>query len=96
MTDRLVKRFDPLRVILFGSHARGTNRPHSDVDFLLVLESCDDLSEATVESLRALNGSRVPADVVVTTPEDIAEHGDLIGLVLRPALREGKVVYERG
>jgi uncharacterized protein len=34
-------------------------------------------------------------DIVVTTPEEIARRGDLIGTVLRPALREGKVLYER-
>jgi len=31
----------------------------------------------------------------VTTPAEIEEYGDLVGRVLRPALREGKVLYER-
>ncbi len=38
MVDRIVQRFHPVRVILFGSHARGTARPDSDVDLLVV---CD-------------------------------------------------------
>ena len=37
----------------------------------------------------------VPKDIVVTTPEEIARRGDVVGTVLRPALREGKVLYER-
>ena len=34
-------------------------------------------------------------DVIVTTPEEIARRGDLVGTVLPPAPREGRVVYER-
>jgi hypothetical protein len=37
----------------------------------------------------------VAKDVVVTTPEEIERRGHLVGSVLRPALREGKVLYER-
>jgi hypothetical protein len=37
MTDRIVRDFHPLRLILFGSHARGDARPESDVDLLVVL-----------------------------------------------------------
>ena len=35
------------------------------------------------------------ADVIVTTPQEIAERGDVIGHVLRPALAEGIVIYEQ-
>jgi uncharacterized protein len=96
MTDRLVRRFDPLRVILFGSHARQTNRPDSDVDLLVVLASCKDKRQARVDARDALRDLLVAKDVVVTTPEDIADRSDLVGSVLRPALREGKVLYDRG
>jgi len=37
MTERIVQRFHPVRVILFGSHARGDARPDSDVDLLVML-----------------------------------------------------------
>lgn len=96
MTERLVRRFQPLRIILFGSHARGTNRPDSDVDLLMVLPSCCDKRQAMGDALDALNGLPVATDVVVTTPDEIANRGDLVGTVLRPALREGKVLYDHG
>jgi uncharacterized protein len=95
MTDRIVRDFDPLRIILFGSHARGGARPDSDVDLLVVLSQVANKRLVAVEIRRALADLPVCKDIVVTTPEEITRRGDLIGTVLRPALREGKVLYER-
>jgi len=93
--ERIRRQFDPLRIILFGSWARGQARPDSDLDLLVVLPHVENKRRAAVEILRALNGLPVSKDVVVTTPEEIAARGNTIGHVLRPALREGKVLYER-
>ena len=38
----IAERFDPVQVILFGSHARGNAGSHSDIDLLVVLDSLDD------------------------------------------------------
>ena len=92
---RIARQFDPLRIILFGSWARGDARPDSDIDLLVVLPHVENKRRAAVEILRALNGLPLSKDVVVTTPEEIAARGNVIGDVLRPALREGKVIYER-
>jgi predicted nucleotidyltransferase len=95
MTDRIVRDFHPLRLILFGSHARGDARPDSDVDLLVVLSQAANKRLVAVEIRRALADLPVCKDIIVTTPEEIARRGDLVGTVLRPALREGKVLYER-
>ena len=95
MTDRIARDFDPLRIILFGSHARGDATSDSDIDLLVVLAEAPDQRQAAIEIRRALRALPVSKDIVVTTPDEIARRGDLIGPVLRPALREGKVLYER-
>jgi predicted nucleotidyltransferase len=95
MTERIVRSFHPLQVILFGSHARGQGRPDSDIDLLVVLPDGVDNREATVEIMQALADLPAFKDVVVTTPGEIDRRGDIVGTVLRPALREGKVLYER-
>lgn len=95
--ERIVEGFDPLKIILFGSLARGEPNYHSDIDLLVVFPEVkrDVKHDLTVEILRALTDLPAPKDVVVTDLDEIERRGNLVGTVLRPALREGKVLYER-
>ena len=95
MVDRIVGRFQPSQVVLFGSHARGTASEWSDVDLLVILPNVADKRDAAVNIRRVLGDLPVCKDIVVATPEEIARRGRLPGTVLRSALREGKVIYER-
>ena len=93
--ERIVAEFDPLRVILFGSHARGEAGADSDVDILVVLEDGADKRGSAIAIRRSLSDVPMAKDIIVSTPEEIARRGQLVGSVLRPALREGRVLHER-
>ncbi len=95
MVERIVTGFAPERVILFGSQARGDAGQHSDIDLLIVFSEVADKRQAAIRIRQALADLPVAKDVFVTTPQEIQQRGDLVGSVLRPALREGKVLYER-
>jgi predicted nucleotidyltransferase len=95
MVERLATQFAPERIVLFGSHARGEARDGSDVDLLVVLPETPDAGEASVEMRRAVSDLPIAKDIVVTTPEEIERRGHLVGTVLRPALKEGRIVYAR-
>ena len=95
MVDRIVGAFQPSRIILFGSHARGTATEWSDVDLLVILPDVSDKRNTAIEIRRVLGDLPVCKDIVVATPEEVARRGHLVGTVLRSALREGKVLYER-
>ena len=95
MVDRIVREFDPVKVILFGSQARGEGNRDSDVDLLVVLDDAPDKFEASVAVGVSLAGMGVPKDIVVTTPEEIARRGHIVGTVIFWALRDGRVMYER-
>jgi predicted nucleotidyltransferase len=95
ITERIVRNFDPLQIILFGSHARGEARPDSDIDLLVVFAHVTNKRQAAINVRRALTDFPVPKDIIVTSPEEIARRGDLVGTVLRPALQEGKTLYDR-
>ncbi|MDO8631666.1 MAG: nucleotidyltransferase domain-containing protein, partial [Phycisphaerales bacterium] len=54
ISDRVIKAFDPLRLILFGSRARGTARADSDIDLLVVMPTVGNKRELAVEIRRVL------------------------------------------
>lgn len=89
---RIVKIAKPEKIILFGSAARGEMGPDSDLD-LLVIKACKDRRKTARAIRRKLIGIGIAKDVIVATPEDIERYKDSIGLIYRPALTEGKVIY---
>jgi predicted nucleotidyltransferase len=95
MVKRLVRQFDPDQIILFGSYARGEARPDSDIDLLVVLPLNGSKRAKQVEMRVALHDIRVPKDIIVATPEQVARQRNVIGTIIRPALREGRVLYDR-
>jgi predicted nucleotidyltransferase len=90
---RIVRGFNPERIILFGSQARGDARPDSDVDLIVVMRDVPNRRSAAVDVRTALRGIPLALDVLVTTPEQLIEDADLIGTVFRPAVREGVTIY---
>jgi len=95
MVRRIVKLLGPERVILFGSYADGTQGPDSDVDLLVVARVSGAKRQREVELYRLLAGIGLPKDIVIVTPDDIEEYGQVPGTIIQSALRRGKVLYER-
>ena len=90
----VAQRFNPERIILFGSHARGTARPDSDVDILVVM---DHQGSSLREALRLRQDVeyRFPLDLIVRSRDEIERRTALGDFFLRDVLREGQVLYER-
>ncbi|MBI4430287.1 MAG: nucleotidyltransferase domain-containing protein [Candidatus Omnitrophica bacterium] len=95
MVHRIVNQFHPQKIILFGSHARGTAGPDSDVDLMIVMPISGTRRQKQIEVRVALHDIRMPKDIIVVTPEDIERRKDIVGTVIRPAVREGKVLYAK-
>lgn len=96
MVERIVKGFNPSRVILFGSWARGTANQWSDVDLLVVFPAVEDKREIAINIRRSLDGLSVCKDILVSTPDEISRRGQIVGTVLHSALCDGKVLYDTG
>lgn len=95
LVDAIRDAFDPLQIILFGSVAAGREHRDSDIDLLIVLPTVENKHKVMVALLDATAAVPVPVDLIPTDPDEIARRGDQIGSVLRPALREGTVLFER-
>jgi len=92
---RIVEVAQPDRIILFGSAARGEMGPDSDLDLLVIRSGPIHRGRLTERIYLNLLGVGQAVDVVVVTPDDIERYQDVSYLIIEPALREGKVIYER-
>jgi len=99
MVESIVREVDPEQVILFGSRARGTAHPDSDVD-LVIVESApfgaqrSRRLEAT-RLCRALGHFEVSKDILLFSRDEVERWRGSRNHVLAQALREGTVLYER-
>jgi len=91
--QRIVETVHPLRIILFGSAARGEMGPDSDVDVLVVMPEGTDHTEVGTTLHRNFRGIGFAVDIVVVTPTELERLGDDIGFVYYDALRDGREVY---
>jgi uncharacterized protein len=93
MVDRVVERFGPTRVVLFGSHARGDASADSDVDLLIVMPLAGSRLATAVEIRKALRGFGVAKDLVLLTPEEFERKKRIPGTIAWPAEHEGIVLH---
>ncbi len=95
MVRRIVRRFKPERIILFGSQTRGGADRNSDVDLLVIMPVSGEKREKQIEVGVALSDLAVPVDIIVTTPEEFDWRKEIPGTVERPAWLEGQTVYAK-
>ena len=96
LLDAIVRTYAPRRVVLFGSAARGSAGPDSDLDLLVVL---DDDAPAEALNWRRLHEARAgytgPVDIVACRESVLKAQARAIGSFADTAVRDGIVVYER-
>lgn len=93
LVERIRGAADPLRIVLFGSAARGEAGRYSDVDVLVVVPEGSHRRRTAQAIYRRLLGFGLAVDVVVATPADLEKYGESPALVYRQALREGRDLY---
>jgi len=96
LLDPVVAWFQPRRVILFGSAARGEAGPDSDIDLLVILDDDAPPEQVTVKAGRESRRSfRGPADVIPVREHTFQTRSRIPGTLSQAAALEGIVVYER-
>ena len=95
MVNRIVMEFRPIRIILFGSQARGDATESSDIDLLVIMKNIENKHQTAVAILRLLKDMPISKDIIVSTPDEMERLRDVVGTISYITAREGKIVYER-
>lgn len=94
MVRRIVDRFKPEKIILFGSGATGLMTRDSDLDLLVIERDFESEREEGIRLREALGDLGIPVDVFAMTPERFEETKGVIGGLAYPANKYGKVIYK--
>lgn len=95
MVRRIVDGFHPQKIILFGSRARGDAAPDSDADLLVVMHVRGSRRRQAARMDAALAGIGLPKDIIIVTPSEFERLRHVVGGIVYPAVREGRVLYDR-
>mgnify|MGYP001083208593 CR=1 FL=1 len=91
---QIVQKFQPQRIILFGSYAYGQPRQESDVDMLVVMDTSLSEAEQAVRICQEIE-YHFGLDLIVRTPATLARRLAMGDPFLREVVSQGKVLYER-
>jgi len=96
LAKKIAEEYKPEKIILFGSAATGDVREYSDVDLFVIKDTNDRPIKRDQEVLRLLNPirSRIPADVLVFTPEEVARRSEIGDPFILGVLEKGRILYE--
>jgi len=95
MVHRLVTGLHPHKIMLFGSYVSGTPTADSDVDLLVIVDTQARPVDRYVCVSRLLRPRPFPLDLLVKTPEEIAQALDREDAFIREITAQGRVLYER-
>jgi predicted nucleotidyltransferase len=96
IADRIGDRFQPEKIILFGSYARGEAHHHSDLDLLVVVETLPPRGQRSAPILKMLAETYPePIDIVVRSAQTLKHWEHVPSSFAHQVLTEGIVLYDR-
>jgi uncharacterized protein len=93
LKDQIIEAVHPLRIVLFGSAARGQTQANSDIDMLIVMPEGTHRRHTAQLLYRTISGIPQSYDLIVATPTDLERHRDNPGLIYHTIGREGRTIY---
>lgn len=95
IVSRIVSVAQPEKIILFGSRARGTAHPDSDIDLLVIAQSEQPRYRRAAPIYGALSDILAPMDILVYSPQEVEEWSGVAQAFVTTAVRQGTVLYEK-
>jgi len=95
ISQRIRAAFQPDEVVLFGSYARGEPTLDSDLDLLVVMASDEPMAQRIVRVAEVAQVRFLPMDLLVYTPNEIAEQLAKGDSFIAEILAKGRILYQR-
>jgi len=93
ITQQIIEKYKPEKIILFGSAVQGTMTRDSDVDFLIIKKQTPFYGVDRMRELSRMIERDIPVDLLVYRPEEFEKRLAMGDPFLKAILKEGKVVY---
>ena len=90
-----LKEYQPEKIILFGSYARGQTDEYSDLDFVLIKKTDKRFLERLIEVAKLIDNDLGDVDVFVYTPEEFERMIEWGNPFIEWVLKEGRILYEK-
>jgi len=95
IASSIATKFNPDKIILFGSYANGTQQEESDIDLLIIQETDLPMQKRGYDIRMSLIGSMMPFDILVYTKSEFEQEKDRSFSFLNAAMKNSKLLYER-
>lgn len=95
VVTKIATRFNPDKIILFGSYANGTPNEDSDLDLLIVQDSDLPMQKRGLDIRLSLIGSMIPIDLLIYTRSEFDQEKNKRFSFLNTAIKNSKILYER-
>jgi predicted nucleotidyltransferase len=93
ITIQIIEKYEPEKIILFGSAARGESGFDSDADFLIIKKETPFYGADRIRELSRIVNRNIPVDFLVYRPEEFEKRVEMGDPFLKAIIKEGKVLY---
>jgi len=93
ITTQIIEKYEPEKIILFGSAARGESGSDSDADFLIIKKETPFYGADRIRELSRIINRNIPVDFLVYRPEEFEKRVEMGDPFLKAIIKEGKVLY---
>jgi predicted nucleotidyltransferase len=92
--NRIVEKFHPEKIILFGSYANGEPNDESDLDLLIIQRTDLPRKERRLPILKMLRDMKIAMDILIYTPNEVEYWKDTPAAFVTQIINDVKVIYE--
>lgn len=92
---RIATKFNPYKIILFGSYANGSQKEDSDIDLLIIQDTDLPIQQRGYDIRMSLVGTKIPFDILVYTKMEFEQEKEKSSSFLNSAIKNSKLLYER-